>query len=47
MLRIPTALYLPVAHIDDITRSIAIYNDAYKFTANPYNILQEYIVDKR
>jgi len=37
--RIPTALHLLVAHIDDITRPIAIYNDTYKFVAFPYNIL--------
>ena len=45
--RIPTTLHLPVAHIDDITRSIAICNDTYKFAANPYNILQEFIVDNK
>jgi len=41
------ALHLPIAHIDDITRSITICNDAYKFTANPSNILQEFVVDNK
>ena len=39
MLRAPTALHLLVAHIDDITKPIAICNDAYKFVAYPYSIL--------
>ena len=40
MHRIPTALHLPFAYIDDITtRLIAIYNDACKFTACSYSIL--------
>ena len=47
MLRIPTALHLPVAHIDNITRLIAICNDTYKFAAYPYSILQEFTVDNR
>ena len=47
MLRIPTALHLPVAHIDDITRLIAICNNTYKFSAYPYSILQEFTVDDR
>ena len=47
MLRIPIEFHLPVAHIDDITRSIAICNDAYKFAANPYSILQEFAVDNK
>ena len=38
MPKIPTALHLPVAHIDDITRLIAIYNDTYKFAAYPNSI---------
>ena len=47
MLRIPNALHLPVAHIDDITRLIAICNKPYKFAAYPYSILQEFTVDNR
>ena len=47
MPRILIVLHLPVAHIDDITRSIAICNDAYKFAANSYNILQEFAVDNK
>ena len=47
MLRKPTALHLPVAHIDDITRLIAIYNNTCKFAAYPYSILQESTVDNR
>ena len=39
MPRIPIALHLPVAHIDDVTRSIIIYNDTYKFIAYLYSIL--------
>ena len=38
MPRVPTALHLPVAHID-ITGQITICNDTYKFAAHPYNIL--------
>ena len=44
MPRIPIALHLPVVHIDDITRLIAICNNAYKFAANPYSILQKFAV---
>jgi len=47
MPRILIALYLLVAHIDDITKSIAIYNDAYKFTANSYSILQKFATDNK
>jgi len=47
MLRIPTALHLFVAHIDDITRPIAICNDTYKFTTNLYSIWQEFAVDNK
>ena len=47
MPRIPTALNLPVAHIDDITKLIAICNNTYKFAAYPYSILQEFTVDNR
>ena len=47
MRRIPTALHLLVAHIDDITRPIAICNDTYKFAANLYTILQEFVVDNK
>ena len=47
MLRVPTVLHFPVAHIDDITSPIAICNDAYKFVANLYSILQEFAVDSK
>ena len=46
MFRIPTALHLLVAHIDDITWPIAVCNDTYKFAANPYSIWQEFAVNK-
>ena len=42
----PTLLLL-VAYTDDITRSIAICNDTYKFAAYPYNTLQEFVVDNK
>ena len=44
---VPTTLFLIVAHIDDITRLIAICNDTYKFVAYPYSILQEFAVDNK
>jgi len=47
MPKISITLHLHVAHIDDITRSITICNDAYKFGANPYSILQEFAVDNK
>jgi len=47
MLRVSTAIYLPVAYIDDITSPIAIYNDTYKFAAYSYSILQEFTVDSK
>ena len=47
MHRVPTALHLHVAHIDDITRSIAICNNTYKFAAYTYSILQEFVVDSK
>ena len=47
MPRVPTALYLLVAHIDDIIRSIAICNDAYKFAANSYSIWSKFAVDNK
>ena len=47
MPRVPIALHLPIAHIDNITRLIAICNDAYKFVANPYSYLQEFAVDNK
>jgi len=47
MLKVSTALNSPVAHIDDITRPITIYNDTYKYVAYPYSILQEFIVDNK
>ena len=43
----PTALHLPVAYIDDITKPIAICNNTYKFAAYPYSILQEFVVDSK
>ena len=47
MFRVHTALRLHVAHIDDITRPIAICNNTYKFDAYPYSILQEFAVDNK
>ena len=47
MPRVPTALHLPAAYIDDITRPIAICNDTYKFVAYQYSILQEFTVDNK
>jgi len=47
MSRIPTALHLPVMHIDDITRPIAICNDTYKFASNLYSILREFVIDNK
>ena len=47
MLRVPTALHLLVAHIDNITRLTAICNDNYKFAAYPHSILQEFTVDSK
>jgi len=47
MSRVSTALHFPVTHIDDITRSIAIYNDTYKFAAYLYSILQKFTVDNK
>ena len=47
ILRVSTALHLPVVYIDDIIRSIAIYNDTYKFAAFSYSILQEFTVDNK
>jgi len=38
MPRVPTALYLHVAHNDNITRPIMICNDTYKFAAYPHSI---------
>jgi len=40
-------LHLLVAHIDDITRLIAICNDTYKFVAYSYSSLQKFIVDNK
>jgi len=47
MSRVPTALHLPVAYIDDITMPIAIYNDTYKFITYPYSFLQKFAVDSK
>ena len=47
MPRMPTALYLVIAHIDDITWLIVICNDAYKFIAYPYSILQDFAVNNK
>jgi len=43
--RVPTALHLSVALIDNITRPITIFNDTYKFVAYPYSIWQKFAVD--
>ena len=45
--RVLTALYLYVAHIDNITRLIAICNDTNKFAIYPHNILQKFTVDSK
>jgi len=45
--RVPTVLNLPVAYIDDISRSIGICNDTYKFAAYPYSILNEFVIDSK
>jgi len=47
MLRVPTALHLPVTHIDDINRPIVIYNDIYKFVIYSYSIWQKFAVDNK
>ena len=47
ILRVLIAIHSHVAHIDDITRQIAICNDTYKFAAYPYSILQEFILDNK
>ena len=47
MHRVHVALHLPVAHIDNITRPIAICNDNYKFAANSDSILQEFAIDSK
>jgi len=47
MPRVPTALHLHVAQIDEITRSIETCNDTYKFVAYLYSILQEFAVDSK
>ena len=47
MFRVPTALHLRVAHIDDIARPIAICSDTYKFVACPCSVLQEFRVDNK
>jgi len=44
MPRVSTALHLPIAHIDNITRLIAICNSTDKFASYSYNILQEFTV---
>jgi len=45
MPKVPTALNLHVAYIDDITRPIVICNDTYKFATYPYSTLQEFAID--
>ena len=47
MPRVPIALCFLVAHIDDITRSVAICNDTYIFVAYPYSIKEEFTVDNK
>ena len=46
MPRVPIALHLHVAYIDNITRLIAICNNTYKFVAYSY-ILQEFAFDSK
>ena len=45
MLKAPTALHLPVAHDDDITRQLAKCDENYKFSIYPYSMLQKFAVD--
>jgi len=40
-------LHLSVAHINDITRQIAICNDTYKFTTYQYSLLQSFQLTMR
>jgi len=47
MPRVPIALYLPIAHDDDITRYLANCDENYKFAAYSYSILQEFTVDNK
>jgi len=47
MPKVPTALHVPIAYNDDLTRPIAICNVTYKFVTYPYNILQEFAVDNK
>ena len=47
MPRVLTALHLTVAHIDYITRPIAIYNDTYKFATYTYSTSQKFAVDNK
>jgi len=42
-----TTSHLFVAHINDISRPIAICNDTYKFDAHPFSISQEFAVDSK
>jgi len=45
MLRVPTALHLPVTHDDDITRQLANCDENYNFSVHPYSMLQKFAVD--
>jgi len=47
ILRVSTALHLPVTYDDNLTKQIAICNDNYKFAAYAYNILQKFAVDNK
>jgi len=47
MSRMPTALHLPIAQIDDTTRPIVICNDTHKFVTYTYSTLQEFTVDNK
>ena len=47
MLRVPTALHLPIVHDDDITRHLANCDKNYKFAAYQYSILQEFVLDNK
>ena len=44
---VSSALHLHIAHIDDITRPIVIYNDTHKFVAYQYSTLQKFALDNK
>ena len=45
MPKILTALQLPIAHDDDITRQLENCNENNKFAVYPYSMLREFVVD--